>query len=245
VLCGSIPPAFAQDTEELKLSVRRDWGYGSGDQIQGLFTLEALGPENMISATFMIDDAIIGVVNEPPFKLQFETDDYPHGWHDLTAVATSADGQTLTSAPRRFEFVTAAEGWSVAQNIIGRVGAIVGVLFVVIFTVQVIVSFRSRRKESLPLGAPRKYGLKGGAICPRCQRPFALHLFSFNLGPYLFDYCDHCGKWSLVRRALPADLRAAEVAEIKLAQPETPIVEETPEEKLKRQLSESRYFGDV
>ena len=245
MLNASTSPALAQDSDELKLSVRRDWGYGGGDQIQGLFTLEALGPENMTSATFKIDNMIVGVVDEPPFKLQFNTDDYPRGWHELVVAAATADDRTLTSAPRRFEFVSAAEGWSVAQNIIGRVGAIVGVLFIVIFTVQVVVSLRGRRKEPLPLGALRKYGVKGGAICPKCQRPFSIHLFSFNLGPYLFDYCDHCGKWSLVRRASPADLRTAEVAEIKLAQPETPIAEESPEEKLKRQLNESRYVDET
>lgn len=244
-LCSSYRPAFAQDSDELKLSVRRDWGYGGGDQIQGLFTLEALGPENMTAVTFTLDDATIGVVAAPPFKLQIETDDYPHGWHELTAVATTADGRTLASAPRRFEFVSAAEGWEVVQNVMGRIGAIVGLIFIVIFTVQIAASFRGRRNESLPLGAARKYGLKGGAVCPQCQRPFSLHFFSFNLGSYLFDYCGHCGKWSFVRRASPADLRDAEAAEVKLAQPETPITEETPQEKLSRQLDDSRYLDEV
>ena len=240
-LGGLAPFVFAQDSDELRLSIRRDWGYGGGDQIQGYFTLEALGPENLTAATFTIDDQVIGVVNTPPFKLQINTDAYPRGWHELAVIAATADGRTLTSASHRFEFVSAEAGWQAAQNIFSRVGLLIGGLLVVMLATQFLPSLLGKKKAPLPLGATRNYGLKGGAICPKCQRPFSVHLMSFNFGPRYYDYCDHCGKWSLVRRATSEELRAAEQAELQLAQPQTPVAEESPEEKLKRQIDASRY----
>jgi D-arabinose 1-dehydrogenase-like Zn-dependent alcohol dehydrogenase len=31
------------------------------------------------------------------------------------------------------------------------------------------------------LGAERDYGFRGGAICPKCHRPFAMHLWGLSL----------------------------------------------------------------
>ena len=242
ILCVLSQPALAQDSDELRLSIRRDWGYGGGDQIQGYFTLEALGPPNITSAAFKLDDREIVTITTPPFKHQINTDDYPPGWHDLSVVAATADGRTLTSAARRFEFVSAEAGWQVAQTIFSRVGLLIGGLLAVMLAAQFLPALLGKKKAPLPLGATRSYGLKGGAICPKCQRPFHVHLMSFNFGPRYYDYCDHCAKWSLVRRATSEELRAAEQAELQLAQPLTPVAEEPPEEKLKRQIDESRYM---
>lgn len=245
VLCGSVASAFAQDTAELKLSVRRDWGYGGGDQIQGLFTLEALGPEDLVSATFLIDDQVISEVTATPFKVQIDTDKFPKGWHDLSVKGQTAAGRSLQSSIRRFEFVSASDSFEAAGNIIWRVGLGVGVVILVIFAAQFVPMLFGRRKSSLPLGATRQYGLKGGAICPKCQRPFGIHFLSLNLGLAVFDYCDHCGKWSVVRPARKEALLAAEQAELQMAQPITPMPQELAEEKLKRQVDESRFVDEV
>ena len=56
------------------------------------------------------------------------------------------------------------------------------------------------------------------------------------------DRCPHCGKWSVVRRATPAELSAAEAAELaaaKAEQAETPGLSE--EERLRQELEDSRY----
>ncbi|MEK7312663.1 MAG: Ig-like domain-containing protein, partial [Chloroflexota bacterium] len=74
------------------LSVRRDWGFGGGSQIQGLFTMEATGPGNLVSVTFKIDSTVVGEVTSSPFKIRFDTDDYLTGWHTLTAVGKTIDG---------------------------------------------------------------------------------------------------------------------------------------------------------
>jgi len=234
----STSTVFAQ--AELTLYVHRNFGYSGGNQIQGSFSMEATGPENLASVTFKIDDTLVGTVTERPFKINFNTDSYSVGFHTLIAVGQTAEGQTLTSAPRQFEFVTAEEGLQAAGRIVLPLLAVVGVVLLLSFGVSLLQTVGGK-KSALPLGAARKYGLLGGAICPKCQRPFSLHWWGFNVAGQKFDRCDHCGHWSLVRRASQEKLQAAEAAEVQLAQPETPIPEMDPEEKLKRQLDESRF----
>jgi len=232
-------PAFAQ-SDTLQLGVHRLFGYGSGDQIQGSFRLTVTGPSDLTSVTFKIDDQIMATVTAAPFQVDFVTDTYGLGWHNLTAEGHTASGQTLTSAPRRFEFVSAAEGWATVGRIIVPVLgalALVGIV-VAIFTVA---DMRRGRKSPTPLGAARRYGLMGGAACPKCSRPFSRHWWAPNVGIGKLDLCPHCGRWSIVR-ALPLDkLRAAEAAELQAAQAANPVPELSPEEKLHRQLDDSRY----
>ena len=235
---ASAIPAWAQD--QLTLTVRRDWGYGNGSQIQGHFSMEAVGPKNLTAVVFKIDEAVVAEVTRPPFKVQFVTDDYPPGWHNLIAVGQTSDGRTLTSAPRRFEFVSGAEAWAGAQRIIVSVLGAVTVVMAIVLTLQ-FAATRTGSKKRLPLGAPRRYGIAGGTICPKCQRPFALRWWSFNVGFRKFDRCEHCGQWSLVRRISRDQLADAEAAEPRLARPDTPTRELNAEEKLKRQLDESRF----
>lgn len=236
-----VAPVWAQ-ASELTLSVRRNVGYNSGGaQIQGSFRMEVTGPENLVSVTFRIDEAVVGTVTQSPFKINFNTDDYGLGWHNLSAEAQTADGRTLVSEVRRFEFVSEAESWEAAGRIMGPMFGILGVVVVVGLLMALVPTFTGKR-SNLPLGAARNYGLLGGGICPKCQRPFALHWWGLNASLVgKFDRCDHCGHWGFVRRASPEQLRAAEAAELRQAQPEVPLPEMTPEEKLKRQLDESRF----
>jgi hypothetical protein len=234
----SASTVFAQD--ELTLFVHRNFGYSGGSQIQGSFSMEAVGPENLASVTFKIDETLVGTVMERPFKVNFDTDNYPVGWHTLIAIGQTAEGQTLTSAPRRFEFVTADEGLKAAGRIVLPLLGVVGVVLLLSFGISMLQTL-SGKKSSLPLGAARNYGLLGGVICPKCERPFSIHWWGFNILGQKFDRCDHCGQWSLVRRVSREKLQAAEAAEVQAAQPETPIPELSPEEKLKRQLDESRF----
>jgi hypothetical protein len=244
LLCHPTVSVLAQESGELRLGVHRDWGYGNGNQIQGRFTLEASGPSDLASVMFMIDESIIGEVTSPPFKIQFDTDDYAPGPHTLSAVGRSADGRTLTSPNRRFEFVSAEAAWQSVQRILLITFGLVGSLIVVMITVQFIPAFAGNKKH-MPPGAPRSDSLLGSAVCPKCRRPFALHWWGFNLGFDKYDRCDRCGRWSLVRRATPEQLAAAEAGEPGAAQPEQSIVETTSDEKLKRQLDDSRYRDQV
>jgi hypothetical protein len=97
------------------------------------------------------------------------------------------------------------------------------------------------KRVSLSLGAERNYGIRGGAICPKCQRPFALPLLSAHLGFSRVAVCPYCGKLSLVRAESIDKLREAEKAELGQGAADTPRVEE--EDKLHKDLDDSKYQG--
>jgi hypothetical protein len=235
-------PALAQ-TPALLLTVQKTFGFNNGSQIQGSFRADVTGPANLSAVTFMLDGAPLGKVSAPPFRFDFNTDSFASGWHTLGASGRTADGQTLTAADRRFQFLSPAEAQATTQRIVSPILAVVGLLLVVGLGSQLFFALRgSRGRAALPLGAARTYGLWGGAICPKCQRPFSRHWWGLNALPgQKFDRCDHCGKWSLVGRASPQQLAQAEAAEIALAQPEALPHELSPEEKLRRDLDASRF----
>ena len=235
-------PAWAQ-TPELKLYVRKNMGFNNGSQIQGSFRIEAREPANLTSVTFTLDGEVLGTVEVAPFTLDFNTDKYAPGWHAVGATGQTADGQTLTAAEKRFNFVSADQVASSMQKIIIPSVALIFLVIVLGMGSSLLIGLRSGKRASLPLGAARQYGLLGGAICPKCHRPFSIHWWGLNAGiRQKLDRCDHCGKWSLVQPAGREALAAAEAAEVQMAQPETPIAEMSAEEKLKRELDASRFL---
>ena len=66
-----VPPAFAQEDDELRLMVRRTFGYRGGDAIQGKFSLEVEGPAELVQVTFVIDRETMAEDQEPPLRVQF------------------------------------------------------------------------------------------------------------------------------------------------------------------------------
>lgn len=235
-------PALRYELQEqdLQIRLRRDWGFSSGTgNIQGTFSIRTSGSDDLTRVVFYIDDQIIGEVAEPPFNLRFVTDDYPTGTHEIRAVGYQSEGIELTSNVIRSNFVSASEGWQSVGSIVLPI--VVIVLIAVGLSVGVPLIFSRGKKESLPAGAPRSYGVYGGAICPKCSRPFSRHIYGLNLGTHKFDRCPYCGKWSLVRRASPEELSAAEAAEIEAAGAGAFQPDISEEEQLRRDLEESRY----
>ena len=229
-------PVSAQDGE-LRLSLHKDWGYSAGGQVQGLFTLSVRGPQDMVSVRFDLDGEEFATLAQPPFALQFNTDKYPQGWHKLSATARTSSERTLTSNVISVEFVSAERGWQVVQRImIPLLVVVVGVILIGTLG-QLLMADRGRHHFELEM--PRHYGIAGGAICSKCGRPFARHLFSPNLLVGKLERCPYCGKWSVAPQASRDTLAAAEAAEVQASQPSVP--EASPEEKLRRQIEESRY----
>ena len=232
--------AAVAQTGELQLFVRRNFGYGGGDQIQGSFNMQATGPADLASVTFKVDGQVVGTVIAAPFGVNFNTDTYGLGWHTLTAEGQTASGRKLVSAPRRFEFVSAAVGWQAAGRIVVPILGVL-VIIVVVAVVGTLLEIRRGRLSPTPLGAARRYGILGGSICPKCGRPFSRHWWAPNAVAGKLDRCPHCGRWSVVR-AMPLDqLRAAEAAELQAAQPTALAPELSAEEKLRRQIDDSRF----
>jgi hypothetical protein len=242
VALGAAAPVLAQSAG-LQLAVRKTFGFNNGSQIQGAFRLEASGPASLAAVTFTLDGETLGQASAVPFTFDFNTDKFAPGWHALGATGRTADGQTLSAADRRLEFLSPAQAQASTLQIVVPILVLVGLALLVGLGTQLFFALRGDRSRSaLPLGAVRHYGFLGGAICPKCGRPFSIHWWGLNAGiGQKFDRCDHCGKWSLVRAASRDRLAAAEAAEMQQAQPAAPIAEMSPEEKLKRELDASRF----
>jgi len=229
--------AAAQTEPELSLRLSRIMGYSSGGgKMQGTFSMRASGPENLARVVFFIDGQQIGEDVDAPYGLQFSTSAYSLGTHQMSATGYTTDGRELQSNVVQGSFVTAQEGWQAAMRIlIPLLVLVAGAAFI-----SSLATFLSARKpSSLPLGAPRSYGVSGGAICPKCERPSSMNFFGLNLLTGKLDRCPYCGKWSIVRRASPQQLRAAEAAELSQASGQIKGLSE--EEKLRKELEQSRF----
>jgi hypothetical protein len=226
-------------TPELTLKMSRDWGYGgfNGD-IQGLFSMKITGPADLARVVFYIDSVSIGEVTQAPFNLQFRTDNYPNGTHEMYAIGYSSSGQEYHSNVIVGNFVPASEGNKAALGIVVPLVAIVFGAILLAFLIPLLTG--KGKLQKLPLGAERKYGM-GGGICPKCHRPFALPLFSMNLGFSKVARCPYCGKWSVVRIQPLAKLREAEKGELEWGRTDVPEVSE--DEKLRKELDDSKYQG--
>lgn len=237
LLCSST--VLAQNADGITLNLKRDFGYSSGGEIQGTFTLHAVGSEELDRVVFMINGNVIGEVNQAPFRLQFNTGSYDLGLNTLSALGYTIEGKELRSNVIRAEFVTPEAGWQTAMKI---VVSILGVVIVAALLSAVIPALSGRGKgPSVPLGAQRNYGLLGGAVCPSCKRPFARHWWGINIVVGKLDRCPHCGRWSVTRRAMPWELSAAEATELELQPQSTPEPSLCEEERLRRRVEESRF----
>ena len=235
----SIPIVLAQQTA-LTISFSRDFGYSSGGgDIQGLFTVSAGGPQDLAKVVFYMDEKPFGEVDRAPFKLQFNTDDYPLGQHQIYALGTTSDGSQVKSQTIAARFVTAAEGTQAGLRIAIPILALV---FGAMLVAALVPLVTGRKTKELPAGTQRSY-LLGGAICPKCGRPFALHFYGLKLLVRRYDRCPYCGKWSIVSYASLEQLRAAEQAELAgaAADGSAQVQGMTEEEKLKKELDDSRY----
>lgn len=228
---------LVQEERALTLSMRRNFGYSSGTgKVQGTFTLKASGPDDLSRVIFLMDGEQLGEVSQAPFEYRLVTDEHPLGNHTLSAVGYTAAGAQLLSNEIHAEFVPAEEGYQAAIKIMFPLLGIVLVVMVLSF----VVSFLGARKhKDLPMGTPREYGLAGGAICPRCSRPYPRHALAPNMLLGKLERCPFCGKWAVVP-AVPMDLlRAAEQAE--LADSSDEVLGQSEEDRLRKSLEDSRY----
>ena len=260
LLALAVGPVFAQESE-YRVNVSRNFGYSSGSEIRGTFTIALVGPlEPVQSVTFTVDGQEMTTVTAAPYSFKYKTDDYGFGWHEYAALVTLKDGTTVTTAARRFLHVSQEEEFASVQKIIFPL--VGGVLLITLLGVGGQFLFMRQRGNPITPGEARNYGWRGGTICKRCNRPFAIHLFSPHFGPFTLDRCDHCGKVAMVTRYPTDVLRAAEQAEKEafknaessigfrnLAKAGTIAAgdlaaPESEEDRLRRQLDDSRYNTD-
>jgi hypothetical protein len=238
---GAAPvQAMTQPAPGITVSLRRDFGYGglNGD-IEGLFTIRARGPEDLARVVFLIDGQTMVEVSQAPFEYQFHTSNYAVGVHTFSAIGTTSQGARLDSNTLRANFVTPGEGWQAGMRFLVPILVLTFGIILISFLAPWLME-RGKPKKVLPPGAPRSYGILGGTICPKCSRPFGMHVWALNISFVgKFDRCPHCGRWSFVTRATPAMLTAAEAAELNDARKAS--AQPASEEDLARELDASRY----
>lgn len=238
-------PALAQQGETIQLSVSKVFGYSSGfgqaqREMQGTFTVTARGPQNLERVIFFLDNEVMGEVQQEPFRLQFQTEAYTLGKHRFTATGYTTDGRQLNSNIVTATFVTAGQGMEAGMRIVLPLFALI---FGIIGLSALLSVLSGRNQKPVPAGAPRNYGIMGGTICPKCKRPAPFAFWSINVLFGKLQMCPHCKKWSVVRRASPAELRSAELAELEreqqAAHKAAPIMSE--EDRLRKELEGSRF----
>ena len=225
---------IAAQEAALNLRLTRDFGYGGLDnRIQGRFSMHASGPDNLVEVRFRIDDAIINVDKEPPFRYQFETNDFDPGQHTMSATGLLADGREIQSQFIVRAFLSDDEANQQLQDFILPLIIVIGGI-TLLGVVGPLVLGRNKKHR------PGVYGMAGGAVCPRCTMPFSRSTLAPNMLVGKLERCPHCGKWSIVPRASADALIAAEE---RLSGGDKPKGEafESEEEKRKRLLDESRF----
>lgn len=228
-------------TEEISFSMSRDFGYSSGSgKIQGLFSMKASSTVPLSEVDFHIDSTIILADKEEPYKVQFNTDDYPIGAHSLYVVGLTTSGKQIVSKEVKVYFVSAEDSRKAAFGIIVPV---LGLVLAITILAVLVPAISSRKKGKLPPGETRQYGLAGGTICSRCKRPFALHMLAPNMLMGKLERCPHCGKWGIVRSFSLDKLREAEKAELESSGSQNENHGVSDEEKLRKEIDDSKFQG--
>jgi hypothetical protein len=226
---------------ELTIKFSRDFGYSAigSNRIQGLFSISASSTQKLEKVTYFLDNEKLGEVNEEPYKLQFNTDDFRVGQHSIYAEGIAVSGEIIKSKEVTFTFISSKESRSETLKLIGP---ILGLALVVALLSALVPALRRKKKGTLPMGTQRNYGAAGGAICKKCNRPFERHVMSPNLILGKLEMCPHCGKWGIYR-TLPIDvLRDAENEELALNDSSDSSVEGSDaDELIKKELDDSRF----
>ena len=239
-ILGFVTPARAQVVEELEFRVSRDFGSSDGTgNIQGTFSMKVTGPSNLVKVQFYMDNTMIAEDTEPPFRVQFVTDNYAPGKHTMHAIGYTSDGSELSTREKTFNYITAKES---SQRGLKIILPILGLVLIwKLLSAGLPTLSRGRKKGELLPPGKYDYGFIGGTICPRCDHPFALNLFSPNLLVGKLVCCPNCGKWFIGRRASIDDLRIAEEAAWAQAHGAPQVSEMKNDDKIRKGLDDSKY----
>ena len=194
--------AQAQDGSDLVLRLRRDWGYGSGADIQGNMTLFVDGDlSNAQQIVYYIDDTVMVELTEEPFRFSFNTDNYEPGARQMRAEVTTAAGTVISVGPIVYNFLSAAE--SGQKTII----LIVIIVLITLAGVGISIFITSRQKGGATEAGSGMHGL---AVCKQCGKTFPRSFFGLNVVVGKFERCPHCGKWQITQRASPLEIELAD-----------------------------------
>lgn len=227
-------PALQQEPE-LAVSLSRDFGYGGFDnRIEGLFTIRAEGPEDLVRVDFYIDSESINSDANAPFAYQFTTNDFAPGEHRLYAIgSTSSDTQVRSNELIRVFLTPEQAGGAVYEVVV----PILAIALAAIALTAVVPMLLNRGKRPV-LG---QYGALGAAVCPKCGLPSSYNFLAPNMVVGKLQRCPHCGKWSIMRRASPAELAAAEALWRRQESGSGAAQPDDEANRQRRQIDDSRY----
>jgi hypothetical protein len=234
VLNPSLAAAQAEDPP-LRLRLNRTFGYGGIGQIEGTFTLEITNEEEheLDRVEFVFDGEVVYVDDSAPFSFRFQTGQFSSGMHVMTAVGYTEDGPPLNATTYQREFLTQEAARNATARLLLPLLLGIGALTLIGVGLPVLLGRKGTFK-------PGQYGAAGGAICPRCAKPYSRHVLSPNLLAGKLERCPHCGKWAIVRRATAAELQQAEAALKGEGTSEVTSLE-SEADRLRRQIDDSRY----
>jgi hypothetical protein len=228
-------PAHAQEGEpSLSFRLNRDFGYGLGSRIQGTFSVSVAEDDNFSQIGLWIDEKLIDVDEEAPYRIRFSTSDFPPGVHMINVIGITTDGLELSGQPIRVDFLSSEQARSQTVKLVVPLLVLVAVVMLAGTLGPALFGRKKRRFQ------PGSYGHAGGSICPRCGLPFSRNLLSPNLGIGKLERCPHCGKWSIVRRASSSELEEAE-AKLASTMSSGPVQPEDEDDNLRRMIDDSRY----
>ena len=237
----------AADSADFNIRLQRDFGYGGmGNNIQGRFSILVSDDIDFVEVLFYMDDLEMGKVTEAPFRFQFSTDDFPPGAHEYWALGVLADGSELVSN-RISVFVLSKEE---ANSGLGFIFLIIfggiGVVLLLSFVISSIVSKKVKQGEYFDENLlPKGFHAHGGTICKKCGKPYAYKVFSGNFITHKLDRCPHCGKMTFSRPMSRSLMIAAaeDMHDPDKTETGDNIGGLSEEEKLRKQLEESKYTG--
>ena len=93
---AAMPILIADAKPALSIDLNRDWGFGMGNDIAGLFSLKADVSGNVSYVEFYVDNQLQLNDTASPYSWQFNTSNYTLGEHTLTAVAYDNAGESQT-----------------------------------------------------------------------------------------------------------------------------------------------------
>jgi hypothetical protein len=91
-----MPMLLADAQPALSLDLNRDYGFGMGNDIAGLFTLKADASSNTSYVEFYLDNQLQQNDTAAPYSWQFNTNNCTLGEHTLKAVAYDGAGESQT-----------------------------------------------------------------------------------------------------------------------------------------------------
>lgn len=210
----------AQSDVPYSVSLRRDFGYGNGADIQGKMTLSLKGDESQIKrVVFLIDGKEMAVLTQPPFKTSFSTDTYAIGQHELSAEVETVQGEVYDTRGLTYNFIGSDQVGKSMQKILLPVFGVIAASLLISYLV-------GKPKKSGNEPGQISYGaMWGGAICKACGLPFSRSPFGMNMVIGRLERCPHCGKWQFTQRTSTERLAEAEkglLKKVELPQ-ETPV----------------------